>query len=174
MGSPAVEPYRGVSERSAGSCLLSRSAGRGLLNGELATGGLQGFAGGVRVDEFKAVAKKGASLADRGSDCHWAGGKRDVQLHDFPHGNVLTQHGADSDLADVHAAAFKQTARLGTDADIDGKFEAWSAAHFANVGNEAGRGLISRVQSSAFSGEGLSVADLGSLYRRIGRDAARL
>jgi hypothetical protein len=89
------------------AALLSRPDGRGLLNGKFVASGLQDFANGVRLDELKAIAEKRASLANRGRNRHGTGGKRNVQLHDFAHGNVLSQHGADSDLADVQSAGFE-------------------------------------------------------------------
>jgi len=61
------------------------------------------------------------------------------------------------------------------DIDIDHEFIAWFATGFADVPNGAGLGLILRLQTSTFSGEGLPVAFLlRSLYSLVGIDAAKL
>jgi hypothetical protein len=85
--------------------ILSKPASRGLLSGKLAAGGLQDFPNGVRLNELKTVAKKGASLANRGTNRHRTGRKRNVQLHHLADGDILSQNSADSDLADVDHAS---------------------------------------------------------------------
>ncbi|MGA7471647.1 MAG: hypothetical protein WBV26_14800, partial [Candidatus Sulfotelmatobacter sp.] len=81
----------------------------GIVESKLAAGATNDFLGGVRVNELEAVAK-GVLLANHRMNLRGSTRKREVQLHALTQEGFNCQHGCDPGFANVHSAAFQQTA----------------------------------------------------------------
>jgi hypothetical protein len=111
----------GVKESAAGFSAF-KSGEESLVNGKVAARPPNGFARPIRNEEFEAVAES-ILLAHGRTNCHWAIGKREAQLHDLAYGHSAWQHGCDPGFANVHGTAFQQTASAGTDSDLGFNFK---------------------------------------------------